>query len=90
MKGRSPHILAVDDGAFEKGRSTSTPIVAVMTEGASLVESAAITSFPIDGDGVTNFLVDWLSGLRMTAASQVIVFRGITIARLASLDGIQM
>ena len=57
-----------------------------MMEGADLVESIAIGAFPVDGDGATAFLSDWISGLRAFASLQAIVFGGITIAGLGIID----
>lgn len=81
-----PHVLGVDDGPFDKHRSRGTPLVAVMTEGADLVEGVAITEFPVDGDDVTGFLADWIGGLRFRPALQAVVLGGITIAGLAVVD----
>ncbi|HYB99441.1 MAG TPA: DUF99 family protein [Candidatus Limnocylindrales bacterium] len=86
MKRHAPHLLAIDDGPFVKGTSATTPIVAVMTQGAGAVEAVAMTSFAIDGENVSEFLVEWISGLRMIGSVQALVFGGITIAGLAVLD----
>ncbi len=51
-----PHLLGIDDGPFVVGRDSDTPLVGVMTEGCAPVESVAVTRFPIDGDGITEFL----------------------------------
>ena len=57
MPGRyRPHVLGVDDGPFEKGVSQTVPLVGVTMEGSDLVETVAITEFPIDGEDVTGFL----------------------------------
>jgi len=86
-----PHLLGIDDGPFEKFRDgESTPIVGVMMEGADLVESVAITRFPIDGPDVSGFLADWIEGLRFRPGLQGIVFGGITIAGLAVLDPVAL
>ena len=81
-----PHVLGIDDGPFEKHASDAVPIVGVMMEGADLVEAVARTDFPVDGDGVTAFLGDWVEGLRCRPALQGVLFGGITIAGLAVLD----
>lgn len=86
MKKQRPHVLGLDDGPFRKGSSESAPLVAVMMEGSDLVEGVAVSSFPVDGDGVTSFLEGWISGLRNFAALQAIVIGGITIAGLAVVD----
>jgi hypothetical protein len=85
-----PHVLGVDDGPFQKGVSQNTPIVGVMMEGARLVEAVAMTEFPIDGDGVTAFLSDWIQTLRCYQALQAVVFGGVTIAGLAVIDVVEL
>jgi endonuclease V-like protein UPF0215 family len=82
-----PHLLGIDDGPFEKFRSgESTPIVGVTMEGADLVESVAVTRFPIDAPGVSEFLADWIGELRVRPGLQGAIFGGITIAGLSVLD----
>jgi endonuclease V-like protein UPF0215 family len=81
-----PHLLGIDDGPFEKGQSRPVPIVGVMMEGADLVEAVARTEFEVDGPGVTEFLGEWISGLRLRPSLQGIVLGGITIAGLAVID----
>jgi endonuclease V-like protein UPF0215 family len=81
-----PHVLGIDDAPFEKGQSYPVPIVGVMMEGADLVESVAVGKFSVDGDGATEFLFDWVTGLRSYASLQGIVLGGITIAGLGVVD----
>ncbi len=81
-----PHLLGIDDGPFDKDADAATPIVGVVMEGADLVEGVAVTRFPIDGDGVTDFLARWTTGLRFRPGLQGIVLGGITIAGLAVVD----
>jgi hypothetical protein len=61
-------------------------VVGVMMEGGDLVESVAVTAFPVDGDGATDFLGEWIAGLRLRPALQAIVLGGITIAGLGIVD----
>ena len=82
-----PHVLGIDDGPFEKFRlGAEAPLVGVMREGSDLVEAVAVTRFPVDGDGVTEFLAEWIASLRFRPALQAVVFGGITLAGLAVLD----
>jgi len=81
-----PHLLGIDDGPFDKRTSRSVPVVGVMMEGPDLVEALAVTSFPVDGEGVADFLVAWVAGLRFRPALQGIVLGGLTIAGLAVVD----
>jgi endonuclease V-like protein UPF0215 family len=81
-----PHLLGIDDGPFEKGQCERVPIVGVMMEGGDLVEAVARTEFAVDGPGVTEFLIEWISGLRLRPSLQGIVLGGITIAGLAVID----
>ncbi len=82
-----PHVLGVDDGPFEKYRTDGrAPIVGVMMEGHDLVEAIAVTDFPVDGDGVTEFLSDWIRARRFAPALHGVLFGGITLAGLAVLD----
>lgn len=85
-KDYHPHVLGIDDGPFEKGVSSTTPIVGVMTEGGRLVEAVAVTAFPIDGSDVTVFLADWIQNLRFGPALQGVIFGGVTIAGLGVVD----
>jgi endonuclease V-like protein UPF0215 family len=57
-----------------------------MMEGADLVEVVAITRFPVDGAGATDFLAHWVNGLRLRPALQSVVLGGITIAGLGVLE----
>jgi hypothetical protein len=82
-----PHLLGVDDGPFEKfAAGAQAPLAGVVMEGRDRVEVIALTRFPVDGDGVTDFLGDWIEGLRVRPALQAICFGGITLAGLALLD----
>jgi hypothetical protein len=81
-----PHLLGIDDGPFEKRTSRDTPIVGVLMEGHDVVEAVATTAFPIDGDGVTDFLAAWIEGLRFRPSLQGVVLGGITLAGLAVVD----
>jgi len=81
-----PHVLGIDDGPFEKFSSETVPVVGVMMEGPDLVEAVALTRFPVDGDGVTEFLAGWVAGLRFRPALRGIVLGGITLAGLAVVD----
>ncbi len=81
-----PHLIGIDDGPFDKHADAVTPIVGVVMEGSDLVEGVAMTRFPIDGAGVTDFLAEWIGGLRFLPGLQGIVLGGITIAGLAVVD----
>lgn len=81
-----PHLLGIDDGAFDKRQSQSVPIAGVVMEGADLVEGVALTRFPVDGDGVTDFLARWIGASRFRPGLQGIVLGGITLAGLAVVD----
>jgi endonuclease V-like protein UPF0215 family len=81
-----PHVLGVDDGPFAKGQSGPVPVVGVLMEGADLVEAAALTSFPVDGDDATGFLAEWIGGLRLRPTVQAVVLGGVTIAGLGLVD----
>ena len=81
-----PHVLGIDDAPFRKGQSEPVPIVGVTMEGADLVEAIAVTHFPVDGGGVTEFLAGWVRGLRVHASLQGVVLGGITMAGLAVVD----
>jgi endonuclease V-like protein UPF0215 family len=81
-----PHVLAVDDAPFEKRQAAPVPIVAVMMEGADLVECVALAEFAVDGDDATGFLSGWLGRLRALASAQAVLLGGITIAGLGVVD----
>jgi endonuclease V-like protein UPF0215 family len=57
-----------------------------MLEGGDLLEAVALTSFPVDGEAVTEFLAGWVSGLRLRRSLQAIALGGVTIAGLALVD----
>lgn len=81
-----PHILGIDDAPFDKRRPRPVPIVAVAMEGNDLVESVAVGEFPIDGEGATEYLVGWISGLRARAMLQAVILGGVTMAGLGMVD----
>jgi len=82
-----PHVLGIDDGPFEKYLpGARAPIVGVMMEGHDLVEAVAVTDFPVDGAGITEFLADWIRARRFAPALRGVLFGGITLAGLAVLD----
>ena len=83
---RRPHVLGIDEGPFLKGQSERVPVVAALCEGASLLEAVARTDFPVDGAGATEFLVEWIGGLRVLASLQGIALGGITFAGLGIVD----
>ena len=58
----------------------------MVTAGADLVESIAVTHFPVDGAGATEFLAAWIARLRARPALRAIVLGGITIAGLGIVD----
>ena len=89
-EGARPHVLGVDDAPFEKWQQAPVPIVAVMMEGADLVESVAVSSFAVDGDDATGFLAGWLGGLRSLASVQAVLLGGITMAGLGVVDVAQL
>ena len=89
-EGARPHVLGVDDAPFEKRQQAPVPIVAVMMEGADLVESVAVSSFAVDGDDATGFLAAWLGGLRSLASVQAVLLGGITMAGLGVVDVAQL
>lgn len=80
-----PHILGIDDAPFTKRKDDTVPIVAVMMEGASLVDGVAINTMKIDDPEATRFIIDWIKELRWTPSLQGVVFGGITIAGLGLL-----
>jgi endonuclease V-like protein UPF0215 family len=45
-----------------------------------------VTEFPIDADGVTEFLGEWVAGLRLHPSLQAVVLGGVTIAGLCVVD----
>ncbi|RIK99987.1 MAG: DUF99 domain-containing protein [Proteobacteria bacterium] len=82
-----PHLLGIDDGPFaRRAGERDVAVVAVMMEGADLVEGVATTRFAIDGDDATGFLARWIGSLRFQRATQGIVLGGITIAGLGVVD----
>ena len=90
MATARPHVLGIDDGPFEKFASRPVPVVGVMMEGPDLVEAVVRTEFPVDGDGATRFLADWVSSLRCRPALQGIFLGGITIAGLGLVDVVEL
>ncbi|MGI9592403.1 MAG: DUF99 family protein [Myxococcota bacterium] len=90
MSKPRPHLLGIDDGPFEKHQPEAVPIVAVMMEGADLVETVAVSAFPVDGDDATGFLAAWIGGLRGLASAQALVLGGITVAGLGVVDVVEL
>ena len=83
---RSPHVLGIDDAPFDKRQSAPVPIVGVMMEGATVVESVAIGAFPVDGSDATAYLSGWIAGVRFFRAVQAVILGGVTIAGLGVVD----
>lgn len=81
-----PHVLGVDDAPFEKGQAGPVPVVAVMMEGADLVEAVAVGAFAVDGDDATGYLAGWIGSLRCRASLQAVLLGGITLAGLGVID----
>lgn len=81
-----PHVLGIDDGPFEKHQPQPVPIVGVTMEGADLVESVALSAFPVDGAGATEFLARWVLGMRARAGLHAVVLGGITLAGLGIVE----
>jgi len=81
-----PHLLGIDDGPFEKRQSEPVPLVAALLEADGPLEAVSISAFPVDGDGATEFLADWVSGMRSYATVQGLVLGGITLAGLGIVD----
>jgi len=81
-----PHLLGIDDGPFEKRSADQVPLVAVMMEGAQLVEAVAIRTFPVDGEDATGCLAQWAAGFRFRPAVQGLILGGITIGGLGVID----
>ncbi len=77
-----PHVLGIDDAPFTKHKDQTVPVVAVMMEGATLVDGVAVNKMKIDDPDATPFLINWIKGLRWTPSLQGVVFGGITIAGL--------
>jgi len=83
---RYPHVLGIDDAPFDKRQSGPVPIVGVMMEGATVVESVVIGAFPVDGSDATAYLSRWIVGLRFFRAVQAVILGGVTIAGLGVVD----
>ncbi|MBM3320511.1 MAG: DUF99 family protein [Candidatus Eisenbacteria bacterium] len=86
MQRKTPRVLGVDDGPFRKGQKDSVPIVGVVMEGSLLVEGVAIGSFPVDGDGATEYLSEWIGAMRWAPALQAVLLGGVTLAGLGLVD----
>ncbi|HKJ31808.1 MAG TPA: DUF99 family protein [Balneolales bacterium] len=80
-----PHILGIDDAPFIKVEDETVPVVAVMMEGATMVDGVAVNRMNIDDPDATRFLIDWINELRWKPSLQAVVFGGITIAGLGLL-----
>lgn len=81
-----PHVLGIDDGPFRKRQLEPVPIVGVAMEGPDLVEGVAVSAFPVDGDGATEFLARFVLSLRARAGLHAVVLGGITLAGLGVVD----
>ena len=82
----SPHTLGIDDGPFRRGPVPAAPLVAVLMEGAGLVEGVAVTRFPLDGADATSHLARWIRGLRFHPSVQAVLLGGITLGGLGVVD----
>jgi uncharacterized protein len=66
------------------------PIIGVVMEGADRIESVAMGQFPVDGEGVTDYLAGWIGGLRTRPALQGVILGGIKVAGLAVVDVVRL
>jgi endonuclease V-like protein UPF0215 family len=55
-------------------------------EGQDVVEAVALSQFPVDGEGVTEYLATWIGGLRTRPMLQAVILGGITIAGLGLVE----
>jgi uncharacterized protein len=81
-----PHTLGVDDAPFDKRQAGPVPIIGVMMEGYDVIESVALGAFPVDGEGVNEYLAAWIGGLRTRPMLQAVILGGVTIAGLGLID----
>src|SRR5438093_4405087 len=81
-----PHTIGVDDAPFDKRQPGPVPIVGVAMEGHDVIESVALGEFPVDGEGVTEYLAGWIGGLRTRPMLQAVILGGITVAGLGLID----
>ena len=81
-----PHTFGVDDAPFDKRQPGPVPIVGVAMEGPDVIESVALSEFPVDGEGATEYLAAWIGGLRARPMLQALILGGITIAGLGVVD----
>jgi endonuclease V-like protein UPF0215 family len=81
-----PHTFGVDDAPFDKRQREPVPIVGVMMEGQDVLESVALGQFPVDGEGATEYLAGWISGLRTRPMLQAVILGGITMAGLGLVE----
>ncbi len=86
MHPARPHLLGIDDAPFDKRQAGAVPLVGVMMEGPDLIEGVAVDAFPVDGEGATEHLAAWVTGLRWHASLQAVVLGGVTIAGLGLVD----
>lgn len=87
MRGEfKPHVLGVDDGPFDKSQREPVTIIGVMMECPGLIESVAITEWPVDVDDATGRMTSWIRGLRCRTSLQALILGGITVTGLGVLD----
>ena len=81
-----PHILGIDDAPFVKYTDDEVPVVAVMMEGATLVDGVAVNWMKIDDPEATRFLIEWIKTMKWLPSLQGIIFGGVTIAGLGLIQ----
>ncbi len=86
MNGRYPKVLGIDEGPFRKGQKKPVPVVGVIMEGSRLIEGIVLGSFPVDGEGATDYLAGWIGAMRWHAALQAVLLPGSTLAGLGIVD----
>lgn len=80
------HLLSIDDAPFDKSRDRDVVLVGVVTAGPGLVEGVLTTRAPVDGDGVTDRVADWIRGSRVHPSLRAILIEGLTVAGLSVFD----
>jgi len=80
------HVLSIDDGPFKKFKDADVLVVGVITAGKDLIEGLLTTRVPVDGEGITDRLADWIDRSRFRPVLRAVLLNGITIAGLSVID----
>jgi endonuclease V-like protein UPF0215 family len=79
-------ILGVDDAPFDKFKDEKADLIGVVFRGGSYIEGVLKSSFEVDGDDVTESIIEMVKRTRHKGHLRVLMLSGITFGGLNIAD----